>query len=153
MKLHHVGVVVKELASSGEAYARLLGLVAASEVFHDRIQKVRVQFWRGREGSFVELIEPVGPDSPVWRESQKGGGLNHLCYETSNIEQSIDDSVRQGAMIVRAIASATAFGGRRIAFLYFLELGLIEFVETPTAGNPPDTGWLDAQASLTLAGT
>jgi methylmalonyl-CoA/ethylmalonyl-CoA epimerase len=131
MKLHHVGIVVRNSDSAGEAYARLLGLVAHSEVFHDPIQRVRVQFWRDREGSFVELIEPVGSDSPVWRESQKGGGLNHLCYETADIEQTIEDSVRQGAVIVGPLAPAVAFGGRRIAFLYFLDLGLIEFVENP----------------------
>ena len=129
MKLHHVGVVVKDLASSGEAYARLLGMVADSEVFTDPIQKVHVQFWRSEQGSLVELIEPVGADSPAWRDSQKGGGLNHLCFETEDIERTIQESTQQGAMIAREIAPAVAFGGRRIVFLYFLELGLVEFVE------------------------
>jgi methylmalonyl-CoA/ethylmalonyl-CoA epimerase len=129
MKLHHVGIVVKEIAAYGELYARLLGLTADSEVFHDPIQDVRVQFWRDERRSLLELIEPVGPDSPVWRDAQKGGGLNHLCYETTDIEHTVAESLQSGGMITKAIAPAVAFGGRRIVFLYFLELGLIEFVE------------------------
>jgi methylmalonyl-CoA/ethylmalonyl-CoA epimerase len=130
MKLHHVGLVVKDLACSGDAYARLLNLVPDSEVIHDPIQKVRARFWRDERGGLVELVEPTGPDSPAWRESQKGGGLNHLCYETENIQQTVDDSIQQGAMLVAEIAPAVAFAGRRIAFVYFIELGLIEFLET-----------------------
>jgi methylmalonyl-CoA/ethylmalonyl-CoA epimerase len=133
MKLHHVGVVVKDIASSGEAYARLLGMAADSTIFFDPIQQVRVQFWRDARGALIELIEPSGPESPVWREAQKGGGLNHLCYETNDIDRTTQFSIEQGAMIARAIAPAVAFGGRRIVFLYFLELGLIEFLETGTA--------------------
>lgn len=133
MKLHHVGIVVKNLATAGEAYARLLGSVEDSPIFHDPLQKVRVQFWRDERGQLLELIEPAAPDSPVWRDAQKGGGLNHLCYETSNIEETIEQSIRAGAMIARPIAPAVAFEGRRIVFLYFLELGLIEFVETTAA--------------------
>jgi methylmalonyl-CoA/ethylmalonyl-CoA epimerase len=131
MKLHHVGIVVKNLAHHGEAYARMLGSVADSEVFFDPIQDVRVQFWRDNRGSLIELIEPASQGSPVWREAQKGGGLNHLCYETPTIEQTVQDFLEQGAMVARPMASAVAFGGRRIVFLYVLELGLIEFVEIP----------------------
>ena len=87
MKLHHVGIVVKDLASYGDAYAGVLGLEADSGIIYDPVQKVRAQFWKDARGSVLELIEPASPDSPVWRERQKGGGLNHLCYEVADIEQ------------------------------------------------------------------
>jgi methylmalonyl-CoA/ethylmalonyl-CoA epimerase len=133
MVLHHVGIVVQDLVSTGKDYQRLLGSVADSAVIHDPLQKVRVQFWRDPQGRLLELIEPDGPDSPAWRDAQKGGGLNHLCYETDDIERTIEESTGQGAMVVRPIAPAVAFDGRRIVFLYFLELGLIELVETAKA--------------------
>jgi hypothetical protein len=41
------------------------------------------------------------------------------------LQQSLD----KGAALVQELAPAAAFGGRRIAFVYFLELGLIEFLE------------------------
>lgn len=134
MKLHHVGIVVKDLDSYGGAYASVLGLTPDSGIIYDPIQKVRAQFWRDEQGSLLELIEPASPDSPAWRERQKGGGLNHLCYEVDDIDQQILDSVEKGGMVTSGLAPAVAFGGRRIAFLYFLELGLIEFLESRGAG-------------------
>ena len=129
MKLHHVGVVVENLQTSGQAYGRALRLVPDSEIFHDPIQKVRVQFWRDEESSLVELIEPAAPDSPVWPELKKGGGLNHLCFEAVDIERQVADAVEGGAILAVNPVPAVAFSGRRIAFLYFPRIGLIEFVE------------------------
>ena len=132
MRLHHTGIVVSDIKSYGELYASTLGLSPRTEIFHDPIQKVRVQFWGGGESeSWIELIEPAAEDSPVQRALKKGGGLDHLCYETADIEKTLEDSLAKGGAIVRPLAPAVAFAGRRIAFVYFLELGLIEFVEVP----------------------
>jgi methylmalonyl-CoA/ethylmalonyl-CoA epimerase len=129
MRLHHVGIVAENLEDTGAAYARALGLVPDSEIFHDPVQKVRVQFWRDEETSLVELIEPAAPDSPVWRELRKGGGLNHLCYEVDDIGRQVEEAVAGGAILAVAPVPAVAFSGRQIAFLYFPRVGLIEFVE------------------------
>ena len=68
MRLHHTGIVVSDIASYGELYASTLGLSPRTEIFHDPIQKVRVQFWGGGESeSWIELIEPAAEDSPVQR--------------------------------------------------------------------------------------
>lgn len=137
MKLHHVGIVVRNLEAQGAAWAETLGAVPCSPVIHDPIQKVHVRFWKDGFGALIELIAPSSPDSPAWRDSQKGGGLNHLCYETENIERQVEESLRQGGMLIREISPAVAFDGRRIAFVYFLELGLIEFVETESPVASP----------------
>lgn len=132
MRLHHTGIVVPDIKAYGELYAATLGLSPRTEIFHDPLQRVRVQFFGGAESeSWIELIEPAGEDSPVQRALKKGGGLDHLCYETSHIEKTLEESIAKGGAIVRPLAPAVAFGGRRIAFVYFLELGLIEFVEVP----------------------
>jgi methylmalonyl-CoA/ethylmalonyl-CoA epimerase len=135
VKLHHIGIVVQDLEAQGAAYAGTLGAVPCSPVIHDPIQKVKVQFWKDDAGALIELIGPDSPESAAWRDSRKGGGLNHLCYETENIDRQVEESVRQGGMLTREISPAVAFGGRRIAFVFFLELGLIEFVETGPQGS------------------
>ena len=137
MKLHHVGVVVKDIESAGAAYARSLGVTPDSGIIVDPLQMVRAQFWRPEHGSLVELIEPSGPDSPIWREARKGGGLNHLCFETADIERTIQESLLEGATIVREMVPGIAFGGRRIVFLYFLDLGLVEFLESQKPPTEP----------------
>jgi methylmalonyl-CoA/ethylmalonyl-CoA epimerase len=129
-KLHHVGILVPNLESWGEAYAASLGLAQNGEIVHDPIQKVRVQFWRDDAANLVELIEPAAADSPAWGELKKGGGLNHLCYEVDDIERRVEEAVTGGAILAVSPVPAAAFSGRRIAFLFFRKLGLIEFVET-----------------------
>jgi hypothetical protein len=56
-----------------------------------------------------------------------------LCYETQDIEKALEESVARDRTILREPTPAVAFGGRRIAVVYLLELGLIEFVEAPDA--------------------
>jgi methylmalonyl-CoA/ethylmalonyl-CoA epimerase len=129
LKLHHVGIVVECLKTWGAAYARGLGLAQKSEVFRDPIQKVGVQFWGDEGTSLLEMIEPDSPDSPAWREMKKGGGLSHLCYEVEDMERRVGEAVADGAVLVVAPVPAVAFSGRRVAFLYYRKLGLIEFLE------------------------
>jgi methylmalonyl-CoA/ethylmalonyl-CoA epimerase len=134
MKLDHVGIVVKNLESYGKAYATNLGLTVDSQIFHDPIQRVRVQFWCDGHGGRLELIEAATEDSPVNRALEKGRGLNHLCYEVDDIDTRVREAVNRGAILASQVVPAVAFGGRRIAFLYFRELGLIEFVEANRPG-------------------
>ncbi len=129
MKLHHVGIVVENLDSYGEMYKGCLGLTTDSAIFHDPIQKVRIQFWKDASGNLLELIEPVGPDSPVMGALKKGGGLNHLCYEVDDIDEQVRLSLERGAIATSGIVPAVAFSGRRVVFMFFPKLNLVEFVE------------------------
>jgi methylmalonyl-CoA/ethylmalonyl-CoA epimerase len=133
MKLDHIGIVVKKLESYGEAYASSLGLTVDSPIYYDPIQKVRIQFWSDGHGGRLELIEAASEDSPVKQALEKGRGLNHLCYEVNDIEARVQEAANRGAILTSQIVPAVAFGGRRVAFLYFRELGLIEFVEANPA--------------------
>jgi methylmalonyl-CoA/ethylmalonyl-CoA epimerase len=129
MNLHHVGIVVKDLQAHGAAYASSLGLIPEAGVVHDPIQKVNIRFWRDSSGNLLELIEPADATSPVAQAATKGGGLNHLCYEVEDIEQQVARAVENGAILLGRIVPAVAISNRRVAFLYFRKLGLIEYLE------------------------
>jgi methylmalonyl-CoA/ethylmalonyl-CoA epimerase len=129
MRLHHVGIVVESLAAHGQAYGTFLGLTADSPIYHDPIQKVRIQFWKDAGGNLLELIEPASPDSPVSGVLKKGGGLNHLCYEVENFDEQVRLALERGAIPAGEMAPAIAFSGRRVAFLFFPKMNLVEFVE------------------------
>lgn len=134
MRLHHVGIVVNSIDAQRERYCRSFGLEPMSDVVTDLTQHVNVQFL-GTHGAdtSLELIEPLPGESPVRQALEKGGGLNHLCFEVADIVSSVEQATADGAICVRKPVAATAFDGRRIAFVFFRGIGLIEYVEAPEA--------------------
>lgn len=103
---------------------------SVTEIFEDEIQRARVAFLDlPPGGTRVELVEPIGPDSPVARFLDKGGGLHHLCFEVDDIDRQISTMKTQLAMLVRQPKPAVAFGGRRIGWMLTREKLLIEYLE------------------------
>jgi methylmalonyl-CoA/ethylmalonyl-CoA epimerase len=134
MRLHHVGIVVNSIDGQRERYCKYFALSPVSDVVTDPIQHVNVQFLAGDgEGTSLELIEPLPGQSPARQALEKGGTLNHLCFEVTDIVGSVKQAEADGAICVRAPVAATAFDGRRIAFVFFRGIGLIEYVEAPGA--------------------
>ncbi len=130
LKLHHVGIVVHSIERSVARYCQLFGLQPVSPVVTDERQRVNVQFLASEaEVTCLELIEPLPGSSPARGALEKGGGLNHLCFEVADIATFVQHAELEGAVCVCPPVPASAFGGRRIAFLYYREVGLIEFLE------------------------
>lgn len=82
-------------------------------------------------GSFVQLLEPLGPETPVGKFLSKNGeGLHHVAYTVSSIEIALAHLKASGA---RLIDEEPRAGGRgaRIAFVHPADLAgtLIELVE------------------------
>ena len=87
---HHVGVAVDDLATAIPMYKSLFDYQLISGPFEDPIQKVAVCFLsRGPGDPMLELVAPLGPDSPVLRTLKKGGGTYHICYEVPKIRAAI----------------------------------------------------------------
>ena len=130
-KLHHVGFVVSSIQESAESFARSLGATWDGNIVFDPIQKVRVSFFQGRNSvdPLIELVEPGGPESPVSRFLERGGGLHHLCYEVKNLESHLAFCKSVGTIIIRPPVPAVAFGGRRIAWAVTKKRLLVEFLE------------------------
>lgn len=82
-------------------------------------------------GSFIQLLQPLSPDSPVGRFLDRHGeGLHHVAFAVVDIETALQHlSDRDAALIDRH----PRLGGRgaRIAFVHPRDLGgtLIELVE------------------------
>jgi len=132
LRLHHVGFVVASIEAAAPGFARSMGAEWDGQIIHDPLQKVRVIFLTTRAGDpQIELIEPAGEDSPVLRFLQeKGGGLNHVCYEVDDLEKELAEFRSRGAIIAKRPKPAVAFGGRRIAWVVTAEKLLVELLET-----------------------
>lgn len=130
-RLHHVGFVVADIAACVEGFATSLQATWSGEVFADTLQRVKVTFLTvSSDQALVELVEPLGQDSPVQRFLQeRAGGLHHLCYEIHDPDAHLKRIRSSGGLIVSRPKPAIAFGGRRIAWALTREKLLVEFLE------------------------
>ncbi|MFP5232446.1 MAG: VOC family protein [Acidobacteriota bacterium] len=136
-KLLHVGVAAPALGPTTEMLTTLFGYRVVSGPFVDPIQKVTVNFLArsGEDVAEIELIAPLGADSPIQSMLSKGGGgAYHLCFETSNMESALAHAKDNRCVLVSGPVPAVAFGGRRIAWIYTPSRQLFELVEAKAAG-------------------
>ena len=55
--------------------------------------------------SYVQLLEPLGPDTPVGRFlARRGEGLHHIGYGVTNISPPWPDRRHRGPLIIQAAA-------------------------------------------------
>lgn len=130
LKLHHIGILVRNMDKAARHYVSQLGYVLRSNVLHDPVQTAHVQFLKLQDdSSYLELVAPDGPDSKLSNQLKKGGGLNHLCYAVGNIEECCERLIAGGMFSLQNPVDAVAFPGRRIAWLMGRDGIPVELVE------------------------
>jgi methylmalonyl-CoA/ethylmalonyl-CoA epimerase len=129
LNLDHVAIAVRDLDSAVAGYKDRYRVEPLSrEVIEDQgVEEAMIPVG----GSFVQLLQPLGPDTPVGRFLERNGeGLHHVAYAVTNIEAALSHLKESGA---RLIDESPRKGGRgtRIAFVHPADLGgtLIELVE------------------------
>jgi methylmalonyl-CoA/ethylmalonyl-CoA epimerase len=116
---HHVGLAVRDMKTAIPAYKNLFGYELISGPFDDPIQKVSVSFLsRGQGDPVLELVAPLGADSPIARILKKaGGGPYHICYQVPDIKAAIEHLTENGSMLVSGPVPAVAFQMKEIAWV------------------------------------
>jgi|SRR5271157_382570 len=129
-RTHHIGVLVKDVASVLENYVNDLGYEVRSELFHDPVQTAFVQFLAlPRDAVLLELVAPDGPQSRLANALKKSGGINHICYSVMDMDDSLVALQDRRFVMIHAPQPAVAFNGRRIAWLMNRDHLLVELVE------------------------
>jgi len=130
MKLHHIGIVVKNIQESLGEISKYIKFEETTIPTLVESQKVNVCFLKTSD-IYLEFIEPIGNDSPVEKFSNLGGGFHHLCFEVKNIHEEIEKMRKQGARII--VEPVIGFEGRITAFVLLnmknTNCNLIEFAE------------------------
>jgi methylmalonyl-CoA/ethylmalonyl-CoA epimerase len=130
LNLHHVGIAVENIERQGARYIQDFGYIARTDIIHDPVQTAYVQFLRlAGDSVYLELVAPDGPASKLTNAIRHGGGLNHLCYSTANLENSCRELRNNGFILVQTPVPAAAFNQRRIAWMIGKDRVLIELVE------------------------
>jgi methylmalonyl-CoA/ethylmalonyl-CoA epimerase len=135
LDLHHIGIVVADIAEKREFYT-LLGYSERTCVIHDPVQTAYVQFLRLRGADhYLELVAPNGPESKLAKAASRKHPLNHLCYSVDDIAATCSFLEAHGWSLVSEITPAVAFEGRRIAWVSSPDLLIVELVERGTEGS------------------
>ena len=131
MRFHHIGYATDSIGRYLTDYMLpLFRPVSVSAVTADPIQKVSVCFVAMQGGTVIELVEPLGEDSPVHSViGSSRGGVYHLCYEVDDLEAEIQKFRQKRCLPLGKPVAAAAFDNRRIVFLMTPQKDLIEFVE------------------------
>jgi len=114
-RIHHVGIVVKHLKEAYAFYRDVLGLPLVREA-EITDQGVRAALLAAGD-SEVELLEPLGPATPVGRFlARRGEGLHHVCFETDDVGAALRRLSGRGVTLLDRVPRAGLAG--LIGFLH-----------------------------------
>jgi methylmalonyl-CoA/ethylmalonyl-CoA epimerase len=133
-RIDHVGIACRDLESKIAFYESTMGLTVVSREVHEDqgVREAMLQVADGPAGaSYVQLLEPLSPESPVGRFlDRRGEGIHHVGYGVTDITAALETI---GASGVRLIDARPRHGsmGASIAFLHPADLGgvLTELVQ------------------------
>jgi methylmalonyl-CoA/ethylmalonyl-CoA epimerase len=133
-RIDHIGVAVEDIDAALELYQQSFEMELAHRetVESQGVEAVLLDVGEGH----VELLAPLGPDTPVGKFLAKNGtGLHHVAYAVGNIDAALEKISAAG---LRLIDSEPRVGIRdsRVAFLHPRSTGgvLTEIVE-PAGGH------------------
>jgi methylmalonyl-CoA/ethylmalonyl-CoA epimerase len=137
-RLNHVGIAVPSIEDAKATYRDLYGVPesAITETRELPAQGVKFAFVNVAN-SQIELIEPLGADSPInnFLEKNPKGGQHHVCFEVENIYAARDEMVVRGAKVLNE--PRIGAHGTPIIFVHPKDSNgvLIELMETPKAAH------------------
>mgnify|MGYP001224813012 FL=1 len=128
--IDHIGIATPSLDVSQRLWATLGFSRGDDQINTD--QGVRIRFMHGKTNTRIELLEPLGEDTPVGKFISKNGpGVQQIAVRVADIEETISSLLSAG---VKMVSEAPTLGadGHRIAFVHPSSAGgvLIELVES-----------------------
>jgi len=115
-EIDHVAIAVNDLEAAIDYYKRAFGATIAHReiVEQDGVEEVLLKVAQ----SYIQLLTPTRPDSPVAKSlAKRGEGLHHVGYRVANCAQALQSMIDAGAT---AIDKAPRKGSRgtTVAFVH-----------------------------------
>jgi|TARA_B100000959_G_C14690259_1_gene504373 methylmalonyl-CoA/ethylmalonyl-CoA epimerase len=114
LKLHHIGIVVKNIQESLGELTKYLDFESTTVPSLVGSQKVNICFLK-TNNVFLELIEPAQENSPISNFIKEGGGFHHLCFEVDDIHIELEKMKKNGAYVI--VDVVRGFENRLTAFV------------------------------------
>ena len=114
--VHHVALAVEDLDEALETYQRFFGaeVEVADRMEEQGVDAVYLRVGDGR----VELVSPLGPDTPVGRFLEKRGpGMHHVAFEVDDVVDAVEELERRGASVIEP-GPRPGLAGKQVAFVH-----------------------------------
>ncbi|MFQ5411131.1 MAG: VOC family protein [Phycisphaerae bacterium] len=117
-RFHHVGLVVKSIRAVNPS----------CEIVVEETQRVSLAFTRFHDIA-IELLEPLGEDSPIARSLREGIKLHHLCFEVPDLDATLEQCRKAGFHRLGKPFCAPVFENDRAVWVFSKHYGLFELIE------------------------
>ena len=115
-RIDHIGVAVEDIDASLALYeqAYAMELVHREVVEEQGVEAVLLDVGENH----VELLSPLGPDTPVGKFlAKRGPGLHHVAYQVTDIEATLAQLRDAGLRLIDE-TPRTGIRSSRVAFLH-----------------------------------
>lgn len=98
-EIDHIAIAVHDLEAAIEYYARTYGAVVDHRevVESDGVEEALLKV----ADSYIQLLTPTRPDSPVAKSLEKRGeGLHHIGYRVADCAAALESVKRNGGKVI-----------------------------------------------------
>ncbi len=114
--IHHLGVEVADLDEAIGSYERLFCAKLEGRETQDEQGVEAVSMRVG--GGHVELLAPLGPDTPIGRFlASRGPGMHHVAYEVEDLSGELLRLESEGVQLIDDVPRPGLFG-MQVAFVH-----------------------------------
>jgi methylmalonyl-CoA/ethylmalonyl-CoA epimerase len=128
LNVHHLGIAVADLDAAILVYADLFG---ATLEHRERVEDQGVEAASLRVGeSRIELLQPLGPETPVGKFlAKRGPGMHHMAFEVEDLAAELERLKAHDVVLIDEQPRRGMFG-LQVAFVHPEATGgvLAEFV-------------------------
>ena len=128
-RVDHVGIAVKDLDAAIAFYEATFGVTLAHR---ETVEEQGVEEAMFRVGeSWIQLLRPLGPDTPVGKFiAKRGEGVHHVGYGVSDLKAVLEHLKAEGVQLIDA-EPRRGSRGTTVAFVHPRSVGgvLVELVQ------------------------
>ena len=132
----HVGIAVTDLDAAVEMYEKAFGMRCVHVEVNEEQGVREAMLAVGDSGSYLQLLEPLGPDTPIGRFLAKNGpGIQQMAYRVDDLD-AVSEHLRAQGLRLLYDAPRTGTAGSRVNFVHPKSAGgvLVELVEPSPEG-------------------
>lgn len=139
-RVDHIAVAVSSLEKALQFYKEQLGikLIDIETVEEQGVKVAKLDLGN----THIELLEPLGEDTPVGKFiAKRGEGLHHICFGVDDIESGIENLKDCGVRLIDQSPKIGA-GGAKIAFVHPKSTGgvLLELSQPSSESSSGSSG-------------